>query len=147
MPCSKLHIQHHYSSVTLSFVYADLLLQKHLLLLSSSTMKSVMLLIIFVETMKHNIYLKHAIFCTIIMYIFIVTFDQFNVSLLNKNISFFQKTMLLTPNFWTSNRLQHPATVCRKTHKPHLFSFFFLELSAHRLNILNFFMTFSPPVW
>ncbi len=60
-------------------------------------MKSVMLLIIFVETMKHNIYLKQAIFCTILMYIFTVTFDQFNVSLLNKNISFFQKNDVTDP--------------------------------------------------
>ncbi len=33
---------------------------------------------------------------------FTVTFDQFNASLLNKTINFFQNPLiLLTPNFWT----------------------------------------------
>ncbi|XDV39993.1 hypothetical protein PO909_009159 [Leuciscus waleckii] len=77
---AKLYFQHHYSSLHCHMIlqkFADLLLKKHFHL---SILKTVVLLNIF-----------NQIFCNIIN-VFILTFDQFNASLLNKSISFFQTT-------------------------------------------------------
>ncbi len=76
-----------------SFQYADLLFTKNAFLLS--VLKTVALLNLYVETMIH-VYLKYKYFISIIINVFTVTFDQFNVYLLNKSINFFLKN----PNFW-----------------------------------------------
>ncbi len=49
----------------------------------------------FLDTDEYNV--QKNIFCNIIN-VFTVTFDQFNVSLLNKSINFLT---LLTPNIWS----------------------------------------------
>jgi len=58
-----------------------------------------------IESSKEQHLFEIESFCNIIN-AFTVSFDQFNASLLNKSIHFFQKTknkktFLLTPNFWT----------------------------------------------
>ncbi len=76
--------------------------------------KTVVLLNIFVENdtflysslinrnFKRRSFIWNRIFCNII-HVFTVTFDQVNVSLMNKSITSFEKRKipLLTPNFWT----------------------------------------------
>ncbi len=88
------------------FQYADLLLKKHFLLLS--ILKTVVLLNIFVKTViffkdsliNRNIKIIAGI---LFMQVFIITFDQFNASMLDKSINFFpkRKKILMTSNFWT----------------------------------------------
>ncbi len=103
---SKLYFQHHYCSLQCHMIFrnADLLLNKHFWLLSM--LKTVVLHNIFVETVMHYFFRIHRwiesskdqhlleteIFCNF-MNAFIIAFEQFNVSLMNKSLKTYHKLL------------------------------------------------------